>query len=163
MSITVLCYILDLDYRLPPFDLSGDKTTIILERSSRLSLDVASLLDLWSTPVLEPPKLHFLREYFEHPLEENWKVPLSRSRWQELLHSGVDRPEDRCKNENLNLLFKQSEDEKVDAIWHQLCYSITGRVLDPNGTEDLFHDFWDINIKRFLLLCLPAQFVRNSD
>jgi len=71
------------------------------------------LFDLWTTPVKQDLKL--LKGYLEKPLDSDWKIPLSHVEWKKLLVS-EEFPDHVCRSQDLELPFKQCEDETFDAI-----------------------------------------------
>ena len=73
-------------------------------------------------------------------------------------------PEHACCDEDLELLFKQCENETADGILDKLKTAIMNGPLDPDGTEDSLHSFWDTNIRAILVRCLKnAKSIRNSN
>jgi hypothetical protein len=117
------------------------------------------LFGLWATPVKQ--NLVHLKEYLERPLDPDWKVPLSRVEWKNLLVSGVH--DHACHDQDLELLFKQCEDETAPEARHQLETAILYGPRGSGGTEDSLHCFWDDNIRNILIQCLNAKSIRNSN
>ncbi|TFK70006.1 hypothetical protein BDN72DRAFT_896808 [Pluteus cervinus] len=125
------------------------------------TVDISSkLLGLWTTPV--ELDIQHLRKYFETPLEQDWKIPLSHSQWQKLLFKRDGFPLENCFDEDLQSLFRPSEDEMADRIWYMFRDAIMNGPLDPTGTEESLHQFWDTNIRTILVRCLSADSIRNS-
>lgn len=118
------------------------------------------LFDLWRAPVELDFKL--LKGYLEEPLPPDWKIPLSHFEWKELLH-GEELPDNACCDQDLELLFNQCEDKTANAIRNELKVTIMKGPLEPDGTEDSLHGFWDANIRNILVQCLNARSVRNGN
>ncbi|TFK70253.1 hypothetical protein BDN72DRAFT_958969 [Pluteus cervinus] len=135
--------------------------SLSLKRKRDDPVDISrQLFDLWATPAIQD--LPLLKEYLEKPLCDNWKIPLSRFKWEKLLLERAELPNDECYDRDLQLLFRPSEDETADAIWYLLREVITNGPLDPNGTEKSLHEFWDSNILKILVRCLPASSFRGD-
>ena len=66
------------------------------------------LCSIWTEPVALD--LQHLKEYLEKPLDPDWKIPVSYNQWKGYLASELS-PAQACSDEDLELLFKQSEDE----------------------------------------------------
>ncbi len=54
----------------------------------------------WIKPVV--PDLQHLKEYFEKPLDPDWKIPLSYNQWKEYLANELS-PAIACSDEDLEL------------------------------------------------------------
>jgi len=96
--------------------------------------------DLWTTPV--KPDLKLIKGYLEKPLDSDWKIPLSHFEWKKLLVS-EEFPDHACYDQDLELLFKQCEEETVDAIQEQLKMVIINGPLDSGVLKIPLHAFWD--------------------
>ncbi|KAM6493831.1 hypothetical protein JOM56_010192 [Amanita muscaria] len=118
------------------------------------------LCRLWTKPVA--PDLQHLKEYFEKPLDPDWKIPLSYNRWKEYLASELS-PAQACSDEDLELLFKQSEDETAVGILRLFYHAITRDPVNPSGTERSLISFWDRNIRDILEQSLGVACIRDSN
>ncbi|KAF8346567.1 hypothetical protein F5887DRAFT_1281694 [Amanita rubescens] len=115
------------------------------------------LIDLWTKPVALD--LRQLKEYFEGPLDPDWKIPLSHNQWKEYLANELS-PAQACSDEDLELLFKQSEDETTVGILRLFDHAITRDPVNPSGTENSLVSFWDRNIRDILERPLEAGKLR---
>jgi hypothetical protein len=68
-----------------------------------------------------------------------------------------------CTAEDLELLFKQSEDETAISILDILKTAIKEGPVDPSGTEKSLISFWDANIRNILQRCLDVAGIRDSN
>ena len=93
--------------------------------------------------------LRHLKEYLEKPLEPDWKIPLSYNQWMAYLAS-ESSPTRACSDEDLELLFKQSEDETAVGILPLFDQAIIRDPVNPSGTEKSLISFWDRNIRGIL-------------
>ncbi|KAK2465690.1 hypothetical protein APHAL10511_002234 [Amanita phalloides] len=118
------------------------------------------LFDLWTKPVALD--LQHLKEYFEKPLDPDWKIPLSYNQWKEYLASELS-PAQACSDKDLESLFKQSEDETAVAILDLLKSAITRDPVNPSGTEISLVSFWDRNIRDILERCIGVASIRDSN
>ncbi|KIL57063.1 hypothetical protein M378DRAFT_28119 [Amanita muscaria Koide BX008] len=118
------------------------------------------LCRLWTKPVA--PDLQHLKEYFEKPLDPDWKIPLSYNRWKEYLASELS-PAQACSDEDLELLFKQSEDETAVGILRLFDYAITRDPVNPSGTKNSLVSFWDGNIRDILERPLGVACIRDDN
>lgn len=118
------------------------------------------LFDLWTKPVKRD--LWHLKEYLEEPLDPNWKIPLSHAEWRALLVT-ESIPAHACSAEDLELLFKQSEDETAVANLDLLKPAIVLGPVNPSGTELSLISFWDRNIREILERCLGVAGIRDSN
>ncbi|KIL61885.1 hypothetical protein M378DRAFT_108952 [Amanita muscaria Koide BX008] len=118
------------------------------------------LCRLWTKPVA--PDLHHLKEYFEKPLDPDWKIPLSYNRWKEYLASELS-PAQACSDGDLELLFKQSEDETAVGISRLFDHAITRDPVNPSGTESSLISFWDGNIRDILERPLGVACIRDNN
>ncbi|KAF8622323.1 hypothetical protein AX15_007111 [Amanita polypyramis BW_CC] len=91
------------------------------------------LCSLWTKPAALD--LRHLKEYFEKPLDPDWKVPLSYNKWKEYLASEL-YPAQACSDEDLELLFKQSEDETAVGILRLFDHAITREPVNPKRLQD---------------------------
>ena len=117
------------------------------------------LFDLWKKPA--KCDLRHLKEYLEKPLDPDWKIPLSHAEWRAFLVT-ESIPAHACSAEDLELLFKQSEDETAVAILDLLKPAITRDPVNPNGTKISLVSFWDRNIRDILERCLGVASIRDS-
>src|SRR6266550_2963709 len=118
------------------------------------------LFDLWTKPAKWD--LRHLKEYLEKPLDPDWKIPLSHAEWRAFLVT-ESIPAHACSAEDLELLFKQSEDETAVAILDLLKPAITRYPVNPSGTEISLVSFWDRNIRDILERCLGVACIRDSN
>jgi hypothetical protein len=118
------------------------------------------LFDLWTKPA--KCNLWDLKEYLGKPLDPDWKIPLSHAEWRALLVSET-LPAHACSAEDLELLFKQSEDETAAAVLDLLKPAITREPSNPSGTENSLISFWDRNIRDILERCLGVAGIRDSN
>ncbi|KAF8334373.1 hypothetical protein F5887DRAFT_1285964 [Amanita rubescens] len=125
-----------------------------------------NLFYIWAIPVKQD--LEHLKGYLEEPLDPDWKIPLSRVEWRKLLFRGVH--DHACYDQDLELLFTQSEDETANEIQHDLKTAIMNGPLEPDGTDKSLSGFWDDNIqkKSSFHACLLRMFsvtarVKNLD
>ncbi|KAM6493367.1 hypothetical protein JOM56_011501 [Amanita muscaria] len=117
------------------------------------------LCRLWTKSVA--PDLQHLKEYFEKPLDPDCKIPLSYNRWKEYLASELS-PAQACSDEDLELLFKQSEDETAVGILRLFDHAITRDPVNPSGTETSLVSFWDRNIRDILERPLGVACIRDN-
>ncbi|KIK09119.1 hypothetical protein K443DRAFT_808 [Laccaria amethystina LaAM-08-1] len=103
-----------------------------------------------------------LKEHLEEPLDPDCKIPLSHADWRTLLTNGLVRSQ-VCTAEDLELLFKQSEDETAISILDILKTAIKEGPVDPSGTEKSLISFWDANIRNILQRCLDVAGIRDSN
>ena len=124
--------------------------------TNHATVDVSQkLFNLWTAPVQHDIKL--LQAYLDEPLSPDWKVPpLSHFDWKQLLTS---EPTGHlaCSDQDLELVFKQCDDETAKSIRVTLMATTMGCPPDKNGSEDLFHTFWDANFRNMLSVCLDAE------
>ncbi|KAF8721898.1 hypothetical protein AX14_010132 [Amanita brunnescens Koide BX004] len=84
-------------------------STPALKRKRDGPTDISQkLCSIWTEPVALD--LQHLKEYLEKPLDPDWKIPVSYNQWKGYLASELS-PAQACSDEDLELLFKQSEDE----------------------------------------------------
>jgi hypothetical protein len=122
-----------------------------------------TLLSRWSnlTTTL-PTSSQELAAYFNKPLEEDDKVPLSHLSMSTLVSRGG--PKIKCSERDLQRIFRSSEDEESDYIWTTLKATINAGAPDSDGTEASFHSFWDDNIRKIItLIDTPNKIIRNSN
>ncbi|KAF8344548.1 hypothetical protein F5887DRAFT_1283196 [Amanita rubescens] len=112
-----------------------------------------NLFYIWAIPVKQD--LEHLKGYLEEPLDPDWKIPLSRVEWRKLLFRGVH--DHACYDQDLELLFTQSEDETANEIQHDLKTAIMNGPLEPDGTDKSLRGFWVDNIQKILSSCLSAK------
>ncbi|KAF8798414.1 hypothetical protein BYT27DRAFT_7151238 [Phlegmacium glaucopus] len=117
------------------------------------------LFDLWTKPAKWD--LQHLKEYLEKPLDPDWKIPLPHAEWRALLVT-ESIPPHACSAEDLELLFKQSEDETAVGILDLLKIAITRDPVNPSGTKNSLVSFWDRNIRDILERCLGVASIRDS-
>ena len=103
------------------------------------------LFDLWTKPA-KWDLIQHLKEYLEKPLDPDSKIPLSHAEWRALLVT-ESIPTHACYAEDLELLFKESEDETAVAILDMLKPAITRGPTNLRDTESSLHSFWDRNIR----------------
>jgi hypothetical protein len=118
------------------------------------------LCGLWTKPVALD--LRHLKEYLEKPLEPDWRIPLSYNQWKAYLASELS-PAQACSDEDLELLFKQSEDETAVGILHLFDHAIIRDPVNPSGTEISLVSFWDRNIRDILERPLNVACIRDSN
>ncbi len=118
------------------------------------------LFDLWTKPAKWD--LRHLKEYLEKPLDPDWKIPLSHAEWRAFFVT-ESIPAHACSAEDLELLFKQSEDETAVAILDLLKPAITRDPVNPSGTEISLVSFWDRNIRDILERCLGVASIRVNN
>jgi hypothetical protein len=118
------------------------------------------LFDLWTK--LAKWDLRHLKEYLEESLDPDWKIPLSHAQWRSLLVSESITAH-ACSAEDLELLFKKSEDETAVAILDLLKPAITRDPVDPSGTKTSLVSFWDRNIREILERCLGVASIRDTN
>jgi len=125
-------------------DPSRSSSDVALNLSTNHAIaDVSrKLFDLWTKPA--KCNLWDLKEYLGKPLDPDWKIPLSHAEWRALLVSET-LPAHACSAEDLELLFKQSEDETAAAVLDLLKPAITREPSNPSGTENSLISFWDSN------------------
>lgn len=88
--------------------------------------------------------IHNLTAYFNKPLKEDERVPISHYTMMTLMSHGDQSI--ICSESDLLQLFRLSEDEEADHIWTILKVAIVTSAPDSDGTEASFHSFWDDNI-----------------
>ena len=97
----------------------------------------------------------------DRPLDESEKVPISALAFQELINPAIYST-DYCTEEDVKILFRKADGDVVYPLTQ-----VFAAVLSPpaaSGTEDLFHSFWDQNVKDILMLILDdADIIRNSN
>lgn len=76
------------------------------------------------------PDLQQLVGYLEAPLGPDEKIPLSHAQWKALMVT-ESIPTHACRDEDLELLFKQSEDETAVAILDLVTSAITRSSVNP--------------------------------
>ena len=118
------------------------------------------LCGLWTKPVALD--LRHLKQYLEKPLEPDWKIPLSYNQWMAYLAS-ESSPTRACSDEDLELLFKQSEDETAVGILPLFDQAIIRDPVNPSGTEKSLISFWDRNIRDILERPLRVACFRDSN
>ncbi|KAF8811439.1 hypothetical protein BYT27DRAFT_7134015 [Phlegmacium glaucopus] len=118
------------------------------------------LFDLWTKPAKWV--LQHLKEYLEKPLDPDWKIPLPHAEWRALLVT-ESIPTHACSADDLELLFKQSEDETAVAILDLLKLAIAWDPVNTSGTENLLVSFWDRNIQDILERCLGVASIWDSN
>ena len=129
--------------------------------TNHATVDVSQkLFNLWTAPVQYD--IERLQGYLDEPLGPDWKVPLSHFDWKELLSSEPSRHL-ACRDQDLELVFKQCDDETALSIRVTLMRTIMGGPPDQDGTEDSFHSFWDANFRNILSACLDCKVIRNSN
>jgi hypothetical protein len=100
--------------------------------------------------------------YFNKPLEENEKIPLSHYSMTTLLSRG--EPTIMCSEDDLRRIFRFTEDGEADYLWTILKTAIVTSAPDGDGTEASFISFWDDNIRKILSATFaPNQVVRDSN
>jgi hypothetical protein len=73
-------------------------------------------------------------------------------------------PKIMCSERNLQRIFRSSEDEESDYIWTTLKATINAGAPDSDGSEALFHSFWDDNIRKIItLIDTPTKIIRGSN
>lgn len=103
-----------------------------------------------------------LMAYFNKPLEENEKVPLSHYCMTTLLSRG--EPTIMCSEDDLRRIFRVSEDEEADYLWTILKTAIVAGAPDGDGTDASFISFWDDNIRKILNATFaPNKIVRDNN
>ena len=139
---------------------SSSDVTLNLSTNHAIADISRKLFDLWTKPAKW--ELRHLKEYLEKPLDPDWKIPLSHAEWRAFLVT-ESIPAHACSAEDLELLFKQSEDETAVAILDLLKSAITRDPSSPSGTENSLVSFWDRNIRDILERCLSAGSIRDSN
>jgi len=121
------------------------------------------LLSRWSKLTMTlPTSSTELGEYFNKPLEEGEKVPLSRDAMVLLLSRGD--PNIMCSESDLELIFRCSEEEASDYLFTILKTAIVTSAPDSDGTEASFISFWDDNIRKIVAATLvPNKVIRDSN
>jgi hypothetical protein len=105
-----------------------------------------------------------LCDYLNLPLDPEDKIPISYSNWQQLLLEKPGALEHECYAADLEFLFRVSEDEEANFIWHHVLEAILSPSPNLTGTEDSFHSFWDDNIRKVLCTSLNiGSWIRNSN
>lgn len=92
------------------------------------------------------------------PLSAEEKVPISANRMEGLV-SSID-VQDICTRDDVKLLFRVGPgNTPLDKIFFAVADS-----PPISGTEDLFHSFWDKNVREVLELLIPSgKSIRNSN
>ncbi|KAF8344478.1 hypothetical protein F5887DRAFT_1075528 [Amanita rubescens] len=135
-------------------------TVSLLKRKRDDPTDISQKLSsLWTKPVALD--LQHLKEYFEKPLDPDWKIPLSYNRRKGYL-SNEKYSAQVCSDEDLELLFKQSEDETAVGILPLFDHAIALDPVDPSGTEMSLISFWDRNIRHILERPLGVACIRDQ-
>jgi hypothetical protein len=99
--------------------------------------------------------------YFNKPLEENEKVPLSHYCMTTLISRG--EPNIMCSEGDLQRIFRVSENE-ADYLWTILKMAIVTGAPDGDGTKASFISFWDDNIRKILSATFaPNRVARDSN
>jgi hypothetical protein len=117
----------------------------------------------WSQPIAAT-SLQTLGTYLQQPLIEEEKIPISQNQFNKLcVPYSIESPRNALSAEQLSTLFRVSADERArDA--YQVCLTAIRLVSPAEGTEDLFHSTWDINISHILHFILSdAKPIRNSN
>ena len=127
-----------------------------------LDIDI-ELLNRWKCPT-PAPDIHHLRDLLQRPLEEDEKVPISQTKFDELLkpydgHVGMST----IDPETLSTLFRVSPHKHAPRIALRFTYAI--QMAPPStGTEDSFHGTYDSNISEILrLIILGVKPGRNTN
>lgn len=143
-------------------DPSWSSSDVALNLSTNRTIaDISrKLFDLWTKPAKWD--LRHLKEYLEKPLDPDWKIPLPHAEWRTFLVT-ESIPAHACSAEDLELLFKQSEDETAVAILDLLKPAITRDPVNPSGTEISLVSFWDRNIREILERCLGVASIRDNN
>jgi hypothetical protein len=100
--------------------------------------------------------------YFNKPLEENEKVPLSHHSMTTLLSRGELNI--MCSEDDLQQIFRSSEDEEADYLWTIPKMAIVAGSPDGDGTDISFFSFWDDNIRKILsVIFAPHEVIRGGN
>ena len=78
-------------------------------------------------------------------LAEDNKIPLSEYFMRQLMSVQVN-PRAMCNLDNVNRLFRSSEDEQANILWTIVKSSLMFSLPDNDSAESSFHAFWDHNI-----------------
>jgi hypothetical protein len=104
------------------------------------------------------PSLIELERIADSPLSEEEKIPLSPSRFNDLISSVNLR--DICTEDDVRVLFdSRPGGGPLDEVFFTVAKS-----PPDSGTEDFFISFWDRNIRDILEIVVPAgRSLRNSN
>jgi hypothetical protein len=137
-----------------------------LSRCSLPHLSIADisavLLQRWATPIFPLPELKTLISYIQEPLAENAKIPLPDHAMRDL-SSPLVSLRAICHINDVQLLFRSSEDEQADLLWTITKAGLTFDPPDDDSTESAFHQFWDGNIRRILDITTKGKCIRDSN
>lgn len=92
--------------------------------------------------------------YFNKPLEEDAKVPISRYHLSRL--STVGESAVRCSEEELLGIFRISEDEESDYIYTMIKAILLTGAPDSIDSRRSFVPFWDDNIGKIIRLAFTS-------
>jgi hypothetical protein len=104
------------------------------------------------------PPISELAEIADRPLSDDEKIPISQSRFNELVSS--INLQDICTADDVSMLFRPGfGGTALDKLF------FTVATPPPNfGTEDLFHSFWDQNVRNILeTIVLGGRSIRNGN
>lgn len=123
----------------------------------------ATLVEKWATPVVIP-NLHALSSYFQQPLKDNEKIPISQEDFDAMCtpHTTL-APELALSEQQLAALFRVSEDARAPSLTVAIHHTID-RPPPKDGTEDRYHFTYDMNISTIIESILPdGEVGRNSN
>jgi hypothetical protein len=111
---------------------------------------------------MQLPALVELNGVLNKPLAETEKIAISHEAYADLI-SPIQEAFDICKEEDISILFKQSDMECASPLLITL-YKAVVESPGATGTEEYFRGFWDKNIKDVIELVLQqGQSIRNSN
>lgn len=132
--------------------------------SDLLLVDITTtLIRFWAKPLSPPPDLEHLNSYIRGHLAEEVKIPLPEWIMKDMTTSGLVEPRSMCTLDEINQVFRPSEDEQADYIWTIVKPAIILPPPDDDSTEAAFISFWDRNIREPLCTAINSKPIRDSD
>jgi hypothetical protein len=119
------------------------------------------LIQKWTVPCERLPEINGLPAFIQGPLPDLHKIPISQSKFNELL--AQTSPRARCTPDVIQSLFRVSEGEKADAIWDIVNPVLVFPPPDQDSTESSFHKFWDQNIRQLFDTVIQGRTIRDSN
>ena len=109
----------------------------------------------------ELPKIDELPRIADLPLLESEKIPVTARQMRDLVSRPSDMVlDDFCSQSDVDLLFRLGAG---NILGDKIFVAIFKGPPALNGTEKLFHSFWDTNIRDILEIVLPrGRSIRHS-